>query len=1458
MATITWTGAAGDGNYDNPANWSPQRVPGANDSAVISTAAQSTVTISQNDAVQALSLNKNVTLAVSTGDSLTIGNAGTANSLLSNAGTISLNSTYYDSDLIIGSPKVTLSGGGTILMGNADSSNRIVAGAAGSQLINVNNTIAGAGQIGAGGALGFVNQASGIVNANASNQLVVNTGTVTAINAGLFEATAGGGGLVIQTAVNDGSSGKIEANGAEVFLSGATIQGGTLGSKTGYSVQVSGTSTLDGMANQVTNTGSLVLNTGVTLSLLGTLNNTGVLSLQSSYYDSDLVVGPGGAAPGTVTLTGSGIVTLGDADSNNRIYGAIAGDTLVNLNNLISGSGTIGAGQLNLVNDAIISATGTNNALFLQTNSLINNGLIEAVGAAGLIVEAVVNDSGGGTILSSGGTVQLAGGTIAGGAIRSSGGGSIVVTSTGTLDGSSQAVTNFGTVEVNTGCTLTVLGTLTNQGTLGLNSTYYDSDLIVGSPTLTLNGGGTIALSDSNTADRIYGAAATDVLDNINNTIEGSGQLGAGQLTLINEKAGIINSTGAQGLTLSTGSTVVNKGLIESTGTGGLAIVGTVDDSGGGTLLASNSEITLNGATIEGGLLASSGTGSFVGNGQTTLDGSTQTVLNTGTVEVSTGDSMTLLGTINNEGTIGLNSTYYDSDLIVGGATVTLTGGGTIALADSDTANRIYGAVGTDVLVNVNNVIEGSGQIGAGQLTLINGKAGIIDSTGAQGLTLYTGSVVTNDGLIESTGAGGLAIESAVDSSGGGTILAASSTIALNGADLEGGLLHSTGTGQFVGNGQTTLDGSAHALTSNAVIEVSTGDSMTLLGTITNEGTIGLNSSYYNCDLIVASPTLTLNGGGTIALSDGNTADRIYGQVATDVLDNVNNTIEGSGQLGAGQLTLVNAGTISATGANTLVINLGSTGLNTASGQMLGQGAGGLIFQNGTYTNQGLIQADNGSSVTFQSGAVLTNDSAAGVLTGGTYGAVSTGGTATATASFGGAAVVTDDANIVLSGVGSAISFGGTTIETSLKAIGKGDSLSVLGHRGYTTKNSITNSGTLVLGGGTLKAAALDDKAGSALTGYGTVSAKFIDAGAVTATGGELDLTGKTNAIAGTISGNGTVGFGGTITLNAGTVLAAGNLALLNRATLNIAAPVSFAGTFAVEGAGTIAGQAFTSAGLFEQVGKGLATVSDAFSNAGTVSTVSGGTLAFTGGLANTGLILDHGALTDTAALTGGSLTLDAAASAVLASAAGAGNSTMATLTTAGGTLNTSGTTLTVTGDYNNTAAGKGNSYNPFAGVAGTIDGQGTQLAVVGVNGTTISTVHGTLTIAVQAGQTASFKVENTGAAGSAALRGALQTSVNGGSITGTALSGSGVTAANFGPIAAGAASGVVSIHYSGGTLSGEAIHIASDFANVAGLTIDIVAQAGTVAAASTTVLSAGHPDLVHEVLGWLPGMHQC
>ena len=1395
-----------------------------------------------------------------------VNNQGTLSVLNSivNDSLIALQSVNQTTELLIDSATVTLTGAGTITL--TDNGNNYIEGAATTDLLdNVNNLIEGSGHLG-NGTLSLTNGAAGIIDAsNTTNRLLLNTGTNVASNSGLIEAT-GAAGLQIQSTVNNGTTGTVEANGASatVYLDGGTIAGGTLVTANGglFRVESSNTGTLNGSTNAVLNLGNFDLNNQASLTLLGSIVNQGVITIGSSNQNTDLIIDTS-----TVTLTGAGTISLSN-NGGNRIYGAVATNVLDNVNNTITGAGQLGVAQLTLINGAagIIDASAAT-ALTINTagETVTNSGLIEATGTGNLVVQSTtIDSSSGGTILASGGNVVLNGSTLAGGTINSSSTNAIVINSgqTATLDGSAHTITNLGTVDLENQSTLSLLGTIDNVGTINILSSNQATDLLIGPTgatpgTVTLTGGGVVTLSN-NAGNIITGSIAGDTLVNLNNTISGAGHLGSAtqQLILVNDAT--INASDAIALVVQTDSgAVTNNGLMESTSSGGLVIVSTTVSNASGTVAAAGGNVFLQSGTIAGGLVTSSGGAALVvQGGQTgTLDGSVSALTNTGSVDVNNQGTLAVLGSIVNDGTIALQSSNQLTELLIDNATVTLTGSGTISLSNNG-GNAILGASAADVLDNVNNTITGAGQLGDGQLTLINGAAGIIDASTATALVLNTGSIAaTNSGLMESTSTGGLVLETVVNDGASGQIAAAGGNVFVQGGTIEGGTLSSSGGAAFIiqGGRTGTLDGTAHAVTNTGNFDIQNQGTLTVLGSIVNSGTIALQSSNQSTDLIIASSTVTLSGGGTITMSD-NGGNRIYGLAATDVLDNVNNTIEGAGQFGDGTLTLINGGIIEAVGNNALTIDLGSTGMNLASGELLGVGAGGLSITNGTYTNLGLIQADNGSHVTFSTGATLTN-SVNGTLTGGTYGAVASGNGATL--SITGSAITDLAADLILSGVGSTITFGGTAIENSLTTIARTGELQVLNDRDYTTTKKITNSGTLALGGGVFTAKGLNDHSTALLTGFGTLAASLTSSGAIVATGGTLELDGHKNTISGTESGTGTLAFGGTTTLNVGTVLDVSNIAMISKATLNIDTPLSFAGTFDIEGKATIAGTAaFTSSGLFEQTGNGLASVNDAFTNSGTVQINSGGTLAFSGGLANTGLILDNGAFTDTAALTGGSLDVGGhGTAAVIASGAGAGNSTVSTLTVGGGTLNTSGTTLTVTGDYNNTAAGVGNSYNPFAGVTGTIDGQGTQLAVIGVDGTTITTVNGTLTITVAPGGTASFEIENTGAPGSAALRGALQTTVNGGNITGHALSGSGVTAQDYGPILAGGTSGVFTIDYSHGNLNNEAIHIASDFANVAGLTIDIVAGAASTQppGASAPAYIANHNIIAtHDAFGWM------
>src|SRR5262249_16541312 len=105
-----------------------------------------------------------------------------------------------------------------------------------------------------------------------------------------------------------------------------------------------------------------------------------------------------------------------------------------------------------------------------------------------------------------------------------------------------------------------------------------------------------------------------------------------------------------------------------------------------------------------------------------------------------------------------------------------------------------------------------------------------------------------------------------------------------------------------------------------------------------------------------------LSGGGQVATSD-NASNVIFGGDASAVLDNVDTTISGAGQLGQGQLTLHNEGTIAATGTNALVIDTGANAiLNT--GTLRANGAGGMVVESAV-TGAGKAEIAESSSIEF-------------------------------------------------------------------------------------------------------------------------------------------------------------------------------------------------------------------------------------------------------------------------------------------------------------------------------------------------------------------------------------------------------------------------------------------------------------------------------------------------------------
>ena len=168
-------------------------------------------------------------------------------------------------------------------------------------------------------------------------------------------------------------------------------------------------------------------------------------------------------------------------------------------------------------------------------------------------------------------------------------------------------VANSGNMVVSDGAVLPLSGTIDNTGTIALNSSGDHTELQIIGDGVTLEGGGQLILSN-NAANTIIGTGPSDTLTNVDNTISGAGQIGSGDgtLTLVNEAHGTIeaNDTGGT-LTLETGTTITNNGVLEALNGGTLQILDPVTGSGsaiiaGGTLIfdaRSNMNVTFNNGT---------------------------------------------------------------------------------------------------------------------------------------------------------------------------------------------------------------------------------------------------------------------------------------------------------------------------------------------------------------------------------------------------------------------------------------------------------------------------------------------------------------------------------------------------------------------------------------------------------------------------------------------------------------------------------------------------------------------------------------------------------------------------------------------------------------------------------------------------------------------------------------------
>jgi adhesin HecA-like repeat protein len=356
---------------------------------------------------------------------------------------------------------------------------------------------------------------------------------------------------------------------------------------------------------------------------------------------------------------------------------------------------------------------------------------------------------------------------------------------------------------------------------------------------------------------------------------------------------------------------------------------------------SANSAVHLDGARVQGGLLAAPSGWAFLAYNNSTL----ADLSLTGRLRLLNSHQLFLEGTVlvSATGTIELEAFQYGTVLNAVHPATTLTGAGQMLLSNSPN-NIIYTSVaGSTLTNNLLYGIRGSGQLGYNALFVTNNTA--VYAQGSAGLVIDPPAAgFDNNGSLFATVGSTLTLRNGTFDNTGGLISAdqGGGSVVLDGARIDFGLLQ---------GGITALNNSRVAnlsVMNDSALRVANSHHLFTEGVITNHGGIFLDAAQYGTILNATSTTNTYAGSGEIVLSNSPN-NIIYTTTGGATLTlNLTGGLRGSGQLGYNSLTVINNSTVAAQGSNGLSIDPPASG----------------------FDNNGILRADAGSTLTIRSGTI--------------------------------------------------------------------------------------------------------------------------------------------------------------------------------------------------------------------------------------------------------------------------------------------------------------------------------------------------------------------------------------------------------------------------------------------------------------------------------------------------------
>ena len=317
LSAVTWTGTAGDNNWDTAANWSTDTIPGAADDVTINIAADVVHSDDVSDSINSLTSTEPLTIS---GGSLSIAAASTTSAALT-----------IDGGTLTGTGAITVGGLLTLTSGTLSDSGTVTANggiainpAGGSFALDGTTLTNAAGQTAT-----WSGAASGIAGSNGA--VFNNLGTFLAQNDGTFTGSSGGASFNNQGSfTKSGDVGEVDFGPQAAFnVSGGgavDVQSGTLGLLAGGTDTGAGFTVASGTTLDFGGSTPFSLDSGTTFSGAGSLTKD----------SSTTLLLPGNSPSFTGTTTVSAGTLLVDGSQPASAVSVLSGSTL-------GGSGTVGA-----------------------------------------------------------------------------------------------------------------------------------------------------------------------------------------------------------------------------------------------------------------------------------------------------------------------------------------------------------------------------------------------------------------------------------------------------------------------------------------------------------------------------------------------------------------------------------------------------------------------------------------------------------------------------------------------------------------------------------------------------------------------------------------------------------------------------------------------------------------------------------------------------------------------------------------------------------------------------------------------------------------------------------------------------------------------------------------------------------------------------------------------------------